>query len=100
MDVSRLLGIALVLLVVGVGIFISWERHDMAKAHIIGALKRIRARNISITFDWGDFDRDTFTYDVSFTTAAGRHHRDRCKVSTRLGAGEALYWERGLPSGE
>ena len=76
----------------GVGAFVIWERHDMAKAFIQSDLSRQRATDVVITPDWMDFDRDTLTYDVTYTDTNGRHRRNRCKVGVRPGADGTVYW--------
>lgn len=82
--------------VVGVAGFLAWERHDMAKTCIQADLLRSGAADARIEFDWTDFDRDTFTYDVTFTDRSGQRVANRCKVAVRAGAERTVYWARPL----
>lgn len=87
-------------LLLGAGIFFSWERHRMCIAFIEGDLLRQHATNIHATFDWLDWDRDTFTYDVRWMDAAGKWWSGRCKVrSQEVGpfGDDAVYWVTGGP---
>lgn len=94
---ETLLTIGMVALVLGAAAFFTWERHDMAKARILGQLGRLHATRIDISLDLADFDRDTLTYDVTFTTVDGRRHANRCKVSSSHLANPGVFWERPLP---
>lgn len=76
----------------GVWAFFTWERHDMAKAHIHADLKRARATPISIKADWMDMDRDTLTYDVVYTDARGERVHNSCKVGIHQGVIGDVYW--------
>lgn len=97
MPLELALTIGLLVLGVAVAVFLNWERHDMAKAQVLGQLRRLHATQVSIELDLADFDRDTLTYDVTFTTPDGRRHSNRCKVSTSYRADGSVFWERKLP---
>jgi hypothetical protein len=73
--------------------FFGWERHQMCLAEIEGSLRKYHATDIEIVFDWMDFDRNTFTYDVQYRDRDGHFHRNRCKVTSRgHPADESVYW--------
>ena len=77
------------LVVAGAAGLFGWDRHRMCKAEIEGSLRKYHARDVKITFDWFDYDRDTFTYDVEYRDREGKVHTNRCKVSP---ADESIYW--------
>lgn len=89
-----MLFLTLASLVVAGGIaFFAWDRHQRCKAAIEGSLRKYHAGDIKITFDWFDFDRDNFTYDVEYRDHQGKVHANRCKVSSHAyPADEAIYW--------
>ena len=88
-----LLGTAVLLAVGGA---LTWDRHRMAVATIEGELRRHHPRDVRVRLVWADADRDTLTYDVTYTDATGRRHSNRCKVSTSEDG--TVYWERPLGS--
>ena len=72
----------------------------MCIAFIEGDLLRYHATDIRATFDWFDWDRDTFTYDVLWKDPAGNWHNGRCKVRSHEPGpfGEDLvFWVSGDP---
>lgn len=91
------LTVGVIVLGVAAALFLTWERHDMAKARILGQLGRLHATRVELSLDWADFDRDTLTYDVVFTTPDGRRHSNRCKVSSSHMADAGVFWHRPLP---
>lgn len=84
-----LLGIAALL---AVAAFFIWNRHTDAVARIEGALRAQHATDIRIAQNWFDFDRDTLTYDVTFSDSIGQSQHRRCKVAIRFGADGELFW--------
>ena len=86
-----LLGTAAMFVVAGA---LMWDRHRMAVATIEGELRRRHPREVRVRLVWADADRDTLTYDVAYTDAAGRRHGNRCKVSSYDDG--RVYWERPL----
>lgn len=65
----------------------------MCLAEIEGSLRKYHATDIEIEFDWMDYDRETFTYDVQYRDRSGKFHRNRCKVTSGRAIGdEAVYW--------
>jgi hypothetical protein len=88
------LGIIALMAVIG---FVFWDRYQMCTAEIEGSLKRYHASDIQLKFDWLDFDRDTFTYDVTYRDSTGNLRHNRCKVATRyFGADNSVYWTEPL----
>ncbi|MBA2432462.1 MAG: hypothetical protein H0V56_10175 [Chthoniobacterales bacterium] len=87
--VLPLLGFAAAL---ALGGFLLWERHDMAAARVYGELRGRKATDIKITPDWLDFDRDTMTYDVTYTAADGVRKANTCKVSVGPHSDHRVYW--------
>lgn len=65
MQPEEIAAIILLVLIFGAIGFFAWERHTMCVAFIEGDLLRHHATNIHASFDWFDWDRDTFTYDVA-----------------------------------
>jgi hypothetical protein len=88
------LSILALVAVAGVAAFFIWERNDMARAMIEGDLKRRRATDVDIVADWFDFDRDTLTYDVVYTDAAGKRVRNRAKLAFRPLADSSVFWQQ------
>ena len=83
-------------LIAGAGIvaFIAYDRHATCVALIEGELMRHHATQIVTAFDWTDFDRDNFTYDVEYVDATGEQCHARCKVrSRRIPEDNAVFWE-------
>ena len=76
--------------------FAFWDRHTMCKADIEGSLLRYHATGIQMKFDWMDFDRDTFTYDVQYRDRAGKVHYNRCKVTTSQYLDPTVYWDNPI----
>jgi hypothetical protein len=70
------------------------DRDLAARARISNELWKAGARGVGIHRKWLDFDRDTMTYEVSYTAADGSPERTRCKLSWRRHADDALFWER------
>ena len=83
----------------GVAGFFIWERHDTCKALIEGDLRRFHFKDITISPDWFDFDRDTFTYDVEYTDDTGRRVLNRCKVNVHLLGDQMVYWQHPIRPG-
>ena len=75
---------------------IAWTRHDTARARVLGALGRVHATRVALTPDWFDFDWDTMTYDVEYSTPDGKRHSNRCKVAIHIGSDQGIYWEKSL----
>ena len=84
-----------VILLLAAVIFLTWERHDTAKTLIEADLRFHRATNIEIEAEWLEGDRDTLTYDVTYTDAQGKRQRNRCKISTRDDP-SSVYWSTPL----
>ena len=93
---SGIWALLLLVLVIGAVAFFAWERQRFAKAQMLGELGRLHATNVVVSPDLFDFDRDTMTFDVEYTTRDGRRHANRCKVATSPGADGSVYWERNL----
>ena len=72
----------------------------MCVAFIEGDLLRHHATNIHASFDWFDWDRDTFTYDVRWMDAEEKWRNGRCKVRAHepgpFGK-DVVYWIAGKP---
>ena len=83
----------LAIIVVAIGY---WALARMAGAAIVRSLARVRATNIEMRLRWLDWDRDTLTWDVTYSTPDGRHHANRCKVAVGLFADRQAYWVRDL----
>lgn len=72
------------------------NRHSDAVARIEAAVRAKNATDIRVASNWFDFDRDTLTYDVTFTDSAGQTQKRRCKVAMRIGADGELFWSPSL----
>jgi hypothetical protein len=93
MDGETLLSLIGLIALLAVGAFVFWDRYQMCAAEIEGSLRRYHASDIELALDWMDFDRDTFTYDVTYRDSAGKVRYNRCKVNTRyFGADNSVYW--------
>ena len=67
----------------------------MCVSFIEGDLLRYHATDITASFDWFDWDGDTYTYDVRWKDPDGKWHNGRCKVRSHEPGpfGEDLvYW--------
>ncbi len=71
-------------------------RATVARSRIEAALAERGAREIEISNQWLDFDRDTLTFNVTYRTRDGRQATNRCKVPVRLMAESSVYWEEPL----
>lgn len=80
----------------GVAAFLTWERHDMARALIEGNLRGRRATKIRVSPQWLDSDRGTLSFEVSYVDAEGRPRHVGCKVATRADSDDALFWSEPL----
>jgi hypothetical protein len=83
-----------VILLIAAYVFFAWERRDTAKTLIEADLRFHRATDIVIEWEL-EGDRDTLTYDVTYTDAAGKRQRNRCKISTRDDT-SSVYWSTPL----
>lgn len=100
MQPEEIAAIILLVLIFGAIGFFAWERHTMCVAFIEGDLLRHHATNIHASFDWFDWDRDTFTYDVRWMDVEEKWRNGRCKVRAHEPGpfGEdVVYWVAGKP---
>lgn len=89
-----ILGLATAL---GAAGFFAWDQHRRCIELIEGSLGKYHATDVDIKRNWMDYDRDTFTYDVTFRDRSGKLNSNRCKVTTRADqADDAVYWSEPL----
>ena len=69
-----------------------WDKNAWCRAMIEGEVAATGASDVKVEADWFDFDRDTFTYDVYYTTAAGERIANRAKVAITAVADQRVYW--------
>ncbi len=64
-----------------------------AKYAITDYLQKRKAKNIVITREWLDFDRDTLTFTVEFTDSNGKKISTRCKIRRlAIFIDEEIFW--------
>lgn len=81
----------ILLLMVGVLVAISYFQAEAIKTKIRREVKAQGGDEITIIRKWGDGDRDTYTFEVSFLDAQKRYYTTNCKVQT---FSHQLYWTK------
>jgi hypothetical protein len=80
----------------GIAGYAIWERQRGGRALVVGALRRAGITDFEVSTKWFDRDRDTITYDVTYTVAGGHRVRNSAKVTVGVHNKLSLFWEHSL----
>ena len=81
---STILGILILIIITGFKLI----EYQADKTTIQENLEKKKAKNITMSKNWLDFDRGTRTFNVSYTDVDGKQHSRVCKLHYT-----DLYWD-------